>query len=135
MYKTTTRFTSFSPLSSLSALLGCALMLCSLTLFVGCGEEEESDSMMTPASDSSSTWNTTCESNDECSGEINLCVLNPMTPDAPGYCSVPCTTTADCAGSPDWTCNVVGMCDGFLASWCGPASEIEAGNGALNMCN
>ena len=84
----------------------------------------------------SSTWNSPCMSENDCSGDTNYCVKNPQDPpDQPGYCSIECSVSSECDGSDlGWTCNVVGSCENPLATWCGPESEIEAGGGVLTAC-
>ena len=62
-------------------------------------------------------WNATCAENTDCEAPVSLCSKQPGQ--AEGYCSTPCTTTADCPYE-DWTCNVIGGCESPLATWCGP---------------
>ena len=125
----------------LTLTLGTSLLLW------GCGEEEEESTAAAdmasgggeggsggaaPAGDGS--WGSSCEGDDNCMGESDYCVLNPMV-EGPGYCSRECTQESDCAGAEmGWTCNVIGGCESPIVTWCGPASEVEENPGVLTAC-
>ena len=117
----------------LTLTLGTSLLLW------GCGEEEEEStaaadmgSGATPVGDGS--WGSSCEGDDNCMGESDYCVLNPMV-EGPGYCSRECTQESDCAGSEmGWTCNVIGGYESPIVTWCGPPSEVEENPGVLTAC-
>ena len=80
------------------------------------------------------SWGDECSTNNDCSAESPLCVINPMV-GPPGYCSKPCTSTTQCVDTLDgWTCNIIGQCDSPTVSWCGPNEEIAEGGGVLIEC-
>ena len=121
-------------------------LLSTSLLLGGCGEEEEVTTAdmgsgggeggsggNAPVGDGS--WNSACEGDENCMGESDYCVLNPMTPDEPGYCSRECRQESDCAGSElGWTCNVIGGCENPVVTWCGPPSEVDENPGVLTAC-
>ena len=133
------------------------ILLSSLCMMWSCGEEEDTVDTNTdpmggmtnpdPMGGSSNSdsmgnmetetgWGGDCQEDADCSGATNLCVKSPLNPpEMPGYCSIPCSATPDCEGSgAEWTCNVIGSCAEPIATWCGPASEIEVGMGVVQAC-
>ena len=77
-------------------------------------------------------WNATCAENTDCEAPVSLCSKQPGQ--AEGYCSTPCTTTADCPYE-DWTCNVIGGCESPLATWCGPPAEAVDFAPVVSACD
>ena len=77
-------------------------------------------------------WNATCAESTDCSGETDFCAKQPGA--AEGYCSIPCTTTADCPYG-EWSCNVIGPCESPAATWCGPREEVETFAGIITACD
>jgi hypothetical protein len=47
-------------------------------------------------SDDAATFGTPCTGNEECLGEINFCLTNPLAPGDPGICTIENCTAGDC---------------------------------------
>ena len=112
--------------NSTKTLLTVALMA---VLAIGCGDEDTDNTVNTASEDG---WNAVCAESADCTDATNFCALQPGA--AEGYCSIPCTTTADCPYG-EWSCNVIGSCESPAATWCGPREEVEMFAGIISACD
>jgi hypothetical protein len=126
--------------NSTKTLLIVALMA---VLTIGCGDEDsnatenaggEAGAMGGAAGEAAPEegWNAVCEESSDCADPTNFCAKQPGDPE--GYCSIPCTTTADCPYG-DWSCNVIGGCAEPIATWCGPREEEVTFAGIITACD
>jgi len=93
------------------------------------------DTSPAPPPDSTSThadgWDTPCTEDDHCWGVTDYCAKLPGQTE--GYCTTKCTGPGDCPAL-NWGCNAVFECKIIDYTWCGPASEIENGQGFVRAC-
>ena len=116
-------------------------------LSLGCGDEESSgdETMAGEAgaqggaeeaqggeAGATEGWNAVCAEPSDCAEPTTFCAKQPG--EAEGYCSTPCSTTADCPYG-EWSCNVIGPCEQPAATWCGPREETEMFAGIISACD